>query len=153
MDKEERNEEKISPIRDKSNIFSSKQQVGEIYVSSISSINIQTTKNDASDGQDVTTGGSSIESKTDANIQVGAHCFNRARISTLHPSLGKLRRIYPMGSITWTKCQFVQPYNKNNGCSSEEPMPQVSKNDLSCMSNKNSRNSTMIVEIIDNGDS
>jgi hypothetical protein len=133
IDKEEGNKEKILPIHNKSNT--------------------KTTNNDASNGKDVSIGSSNIKGETDANIQVGAYCFNRERIEKMQPPLGRLRRISPMGRITWSKCKFVHPHNSSKGCVNKESMLKMLEGngiDSFCMSNEDSQNSTMIVEIIDN---
>ena len=144
MDKEEGSEEKMLPIHNKSNILSSKQQVGEIYVRSVGSINTKTTSNDVSlDSQYTTPGSSSVKGETDANIQVGEHCFNKARIEKMQPPLGQLRRIYPMGSVAWTKCQFVHPHNISRGSGNNESMLQMSEGNglnVSCTAHKSSQN-------------
>ncbi|CAG8631917.1 4790_t:CDS:2 [Funneliformis mosseae] len=70
FDKEEGNERKMSTNRDKSDIFTSKQQTDEIYDRGISSINTKTASINISDGsQYITTGGGSVKGETDANIQ------------------------------------------------------------------------------------
>ena len=68
----------------------------------------------------------------------------------MHPCLGQLHRMYPMGDIAWTKCRFVQPYNIIKGCESNDVMHQMSDGNgfnASCVFHKNL---PMIVEIIAN---
>jgi hypothetical protein len=94
-----------------------------------------------------------MQQRQDANIQVGEHCFNRDRIEQMQPPLGKLRRICPIRSITWTKCQFVHPHYKSEGCKNKEPMLQMSEAngiDVSRATHKGSHQSPMIVEMISN---